>query len=391
MAAVAALLRQARKAAFAEDYAKARDLYAEILATPDMADDLDLRIRYAWCLQHLGEMGECLAIYREVVDIYRQQGETGAAESLERTIRELESQHNKPVAKPVAEQSTVVPLAAMDAMEQLAEMGKVRHLRKDEVLCRVGDPPDELWLLWEGKLRVELPDYDEPFHLEATERGWVVVGEIGFYTLQRRMATVIAEGPATVYETPAERIRERAAEDPAFALAIESIMRDKWVEPVLARNALFERINDIDRRRLAHAFKQIDLEPGTVLIEAGEEHDGAYMVRSGCMFFLHGETAEADDQLESSDGQMLSVLPGEMVHLGGLLRGFTSPYRVVAATPVQLLHLSRDVFEPFAMRRPWIIPAILKFSRRPAHLQVMQPEEAYLWSADRTISLRSEV
>ncbi|HXH72931.1 MAG TPA: cyclic nucleotide-binding domain-containing protein, partial [Mariprofundaceae bacterium] len=176
-----------------------------------------------------------------------------------------------------------------------------------------------------------------------------------------------------------------------FALAIESIMRDKWVEPVLARNALFERINDIDRRRLAHAFKQIDLEPGTVLIEAGEEHDGAYMVRSGCMFFLHGETAEADDQLESSDGQMLSVLPGEMVHLGGLLRGFTSPYRVVAATPVQLLHLSRDVFEPFAMRRPWIIPAILKFSRRPAHLQVMQPEEAYLWSADRTISLRSEV
>lgn len=390
MAGIAALLRQARKAAFAEDYAKAKELYAEILASPDKADDLDLRIRYAWCLQHLGDLDECLAIYREVVDLYRQQGEAGAAESLERTIRDLEETREEP-PKPVVEKTVVVPLAAMDAMEQLAEMGTVRHLHMGEVLCRVGDPPDELWLLKSGKLRVELPEYDEPFHLEATEHGWVIVGEIGFYTLQRRMATVVVEAAATVYEAPAATIRERAANDPAFGLAIESIMRDKWVEPVLARNALFERINDIDRRRLAHAFEQVDLDPGVVLIEAGEEHDGAYMVRSGCMFFLHGDASEMDDSFESSDGHMLSIMPGEMVHLGGLLRGFSSTYRVVAATPVQLLRLRREVFEPFAMRRPWIIPAILKFSRRPAHLQVMQPEEAYLWSADRTISLRREV
>jgi len=385
---IPALLRKARKAAGAEDFATAKDLYAQVLAEKNDGDDLDIKLRYAWCLEHLGEMDECLAIYRDVVGRYRQQGESGAAEALEGTIRELEKSRKKQEEKPVVEEPLVVPMAAFEVMEQLAEMGKQRQLQAGEVLCHYNDAPNELWLLWAGKLRVELPDYDEPFHIEATDNGWVVVGEIGFYTLQRRAATVVAEDPSTLYEVSAQLIRERAANDPSFAHAVESIMRDKWVEPVLTRHSVFERINDVDRRRLAHAFEPMTLNPGEILIEAGGEYDGAYMLRSGCMFFLHGDKA-ADDRFESSDGHMLSVMPGEIVHLGGLLKGFKSPYRVVAATPVQLLYLPREKFEPFALRRPWIIPAILKLSRSPAQMQVLHPEDNYLWAADRTISLKS--
>lgn len=391
MASIPVLLRQARKAAFAEDFAKAKELYAEILANPEKADDLDLLIRYAWCLQQLGEREECLGIYHRVVATYREQGETGAAEALERTIRDIELSKESDQA-PEPESSAeipVVPLAPADAMEKLTEMGAHRQLKKGDVLCRVGDAPNELWIVRSGKLRVELPDYDESFYLESDGTGWLVAGEIGFYTLQRRTATLVAENPVSLYEISAQAIRERAASDPAFALAVESIMRDTWVEPVLARHSVFERINDVDRRRLAHAFEQIEVDPGQVVIEAGEEHDGTYMVRSGCLFFLHGDDKSPDDSFAADDGNMLSVMPGEMVHLGGLLKGFKSPYRVVAATPAQLLRLSCKTFEPYALRRPWIIPAILKLSNRPAHMQVMQPEEAHLWLADRTITLHT--
>ncbi|RMF00922.1 MAG: hypothetical protein D6773_10770, partial [Alphaproteobacteria bacterium] len=92
-------------------------------------------------------------------------------------------------------------------------------------------------------------------------------------------------------------------------------------------------------------------------------------------------------QFETDTGELVvSVLPGDIVHLGGLLQEFRTPYRIVCATPVQVLHLSRRNFQPFVLKRPWIMPAILRFSEKPAHLQVMRPSDDYLWSADRRLS-----
>jgi hypothetical protein len=43
------------------------------------------------------------------------------------------------------------------------------------------------------------------------------------------------------------------------------------------------------------------------------------------------------------------------------------------------------------MRRPWITQAILRFSHRPAHLQIMRPEDDYLWKADRHVKVEKIV
>ncbi|MFQ5581436.1 MAG: cyclic nucleotide-binding domain-containing protein [Mariprofundaceae bacterium] len=394
------LLRQARKAAFKKDFSVARGLYAQVRSSPGMADDLDVSLRFAYCAQQAGDVEEALQIYREVVETYRRNSEEGAAEALEVVIKGLQQENAETVedtgavAQAAIEQAqgSVQPLDDSALAVRLCEMGELQYLLPGDVLCREGDTPDVLWLLKQGTLEVQMPGYEEHDHLHAREGGLMLVGELGFFTLQRRSATLIAKDSVEVHVIQSEAIHHACTHDAAFAAGMERFLRDRWVEPVLAQHAVFERINDVDRKRLAQTFESVELEPGTALIEADQEHDGAYMVQTGCLFFMHAED-DVDDKLEdTSDGALVtSVFPGDMVHLGGLLSGYRSQYRVVAATPTRLLHLSREQFEPFSLRRPWIVQAILKFSRRPVHLQVMHPDEDYMWSANRHLKFEQPV
>ena len=150
------------------------------------------------------------------------------------------------------------------------------------------------------------------------------------------------------------------------------LAREQLVERVLSRHAIFARVNDADRRKLALAFDDREMGAGEMLIEAGREHDGMYLVRSGCLLLT-----PVDGERPGGSGitEPIGVLPGEMVHVGGLLRGYVPRYRVMAATPVCLLRLSRECFDPFALRRPWIVRAILHQCRESPHLRVMRPDE----------------
>lgn len=377
------MMRKARKAANHEQYEEAGDLYQQILDTEDMKNSLDIQLRLAWCHEHLGHVDEACILYQGVIKQYTAEGELGAAEALQKSVDALFEPEERQ-----AEIQEVEALNKEQLMEALQVMGKEIELLPGDKLCNAGDMPDTLWLLTLGTLTVHMPDYtkDEPDKLCAQAGEFVLVGELGVFTDQRRYADVYAEGLCRLCAIPAERIK--SCDDLAFQAAMERLLRKHWVDPVLAQHAIFERVNEIDRRRLSQSLEVVELEPGQCLIELNEDHDGAYLLQMGCLFFLHGVDSPLDDELADENGNLLtSVVPGDMVHIGGLLHGYHSPYRVVAATPVRLLHLSREAFEFFALRRPWIVQAVLRYSRRPVHLQVMRPNDDYLWKSDRRIEL----
>lgn len=384
------LLRQARTSISRGDYSQAECLYEKILAFPEMADDLDTRLRYAFCAEKNGNLTRAIASYSAVIDIYRQHGEEGAAASLERIIGDLEKGPEKRAPEPpIAEESEKYPPPLDDAalMQQLCNMGQLITLTAGEMLCHKGDMPNMLWLLRSGTLTVHLPGYDEPDTIHVKEDYLTLVGEVGFFTRQRRHADVEAATMAELFAIKAEDIYLQQERDPAFNAAMERLLIERWAEPVLTRHTVFEHVNDIDRMRIMHTFKPVSLGAGETLIEAGREHNYTYMLQSGCMFFMRPKE-KPDDTTETDNGSLMStIFPGDMVHLGGLLKGYKSEYRVVTATPVQLLRLAQEEFEPFTPRRPWIIQAILRFSRRPANLQVMKPNDDYLWRADRHVKL----
>jgi len=381
------LMRQARKAASKEEYEEARGLYQQLLDSDAMQGNLDVQLRLAWCYEHLGQIDEASNLYQGVIKQYKDDGELGAAEALQKSMDALFNPAE--AEEEVTEVQEVVALDKLELMQALQEMGQEIELQPGDMLCKAGDMPDTLWLLLLGTLTVHMPDYteDEPDKLCAQVGEFVLVGELGVFTEQRRCASVYAEGLCRLCAIPAKSIR--ACKDLSFQAGMEWLLRKYWVDPVLAQHAIFERVNDVDRLRLSQSLDVVELEPGQCLIEAKEEHDGAYLLQMGCLFFLHDTDSPIDDELDDEDGNLLSsVVPGDMIHMGGLLHSYQSPYRVVAATPVRLLHLSREVFELFSLRRPWIVQAVLRYCRRPVHLQVMRPKDDYLWKSDRHIELR---
>jgi len=372
------LMRQARKAANKEQYEEACSLYQQLLDSDAMKGNLDIQLRLAWCHEHLGQIDEASTLYQGVIKQYKDDGELGAAKALQKSVDAL--------FKPVDTEEEGVEVQLMEALQA---MGQEIELLPDDMLCKAGDMPDTLWLLLLGTLTVHMPDYteDEPDKLCAQVGEFVLVGELGLFTEQRRYASVYAEGSCRLCAIPSKSIR--ACKDLAFQAGMERLLRKHWVDPVLAQHAIFERVNDVDRLRLSRSLEIIELEPGQCLIEAKEEHDGAYLLQMGCLFFLHDTASPIDDELDDENGNLLSsVVPGDMIHMGGLLHGYQSPYRIVAATPVRLLRLSLEAFELFSLRRPWIVQAVVHYCRRPVHLQVMRPKDDYLWKSNRHIELR---
>ncbi len=93
---IPSLMRQAREAISQKNFEDAAAVYELILQDPDMMDLLDIKARYAFCIEEAGNIPKAIELYQEIVGIYRETGETGAAKALELKISIL----NKLSAKP---------------------------------------------------------------------------------------------------------------------------------------------------------------------------------------------------------------------------------------------------------------------------------------------------
>ena len=372
-------LKQARQSASRQDFEAAAKIYEEVLQRDEMAGDIDMQIRLAWCHEKAGKIDNACNLYHEVIHQYEKLDMDEAAKSLHSTIDNLQRSHGKMLERPNK------PLEEEALMKELIGMGTSIHLRPKEILCHAGERSHTLWLLCKGALRFKMEGYeDEPDIAYTDEKGIMLVGELGLFTLQARSATVWSQQHADLYAVPAQDIRNRQKTDPEFNAGIERLVQKRWVEPIITRQAIFERINDVHRAQIAKLFRPIELKAGQCLIDLGEEHDGAYLVQTGCLFLLN--TAQDD---HGHDTKLLAnAMPGDFVHSNGLMRGSQSACRITAATHARLLYLSREDFEPFTHQRPWLIQALIKQSRRPPHLQVLRPDDDYLWSTNRHIQLR---
>ncbi|MDQ6975927.1 MAG: cyclic nucleotide-binding domain-containing protein [Mariprofundaceae bacterium] len=380
------LLRNARKAVSNKDYAEACALYRDILEH-DKLGNIDYKFRLAWCSEKAGYINDACFLYEEIIFYYNQKNEQATAASLQVILNRL----RKP--KEMTSAIDFEALASADRtrlMRQLRHMGTEQTLEKGKALFEEGDVAKNLWVLVRGCL-LQSKETREHAMLSTEEDGRPkLLGEASVFTLQRREFTVTASIHSKLLSIPLEKITHLRQKSIDFDIAMEHLMREYWVAPILTSHPIFQRVNDIDRVRISHLFEPIEQRVGECLMRRNEEHPAAYLLQEGCLFLLHEclENAEKNDD-DPEDGALLaSVLPGSFVHLGGLLRGYESSCRIVAITPVRLLRLNQETFESISTRRPWMIQALLRLVRLPVKEQVAQPSEATLWKINHDIELR---
>jgi SulP family sulfate permease len=105
------------------------------------------------------------------------------------------------------------------------------------VLIRQGDPPEDVFVLESGRLRVELVMPEGTRLRLSTVRPGVVVGEVTLYTGVPRTADVVAETPSVVLRLSRASIDRLEAAEPGAAAALH-----RWLAKTLA-----ERLTDSQR------------------------------------------------------------------------------------------------------------------------------------------------
>jgi sulfate permease, SulP family len=112
-----------------------------------------------------------------------------------------------------------------------------REIPDGTVLIRAGDPPDDLFVLESGRLRVEMVTPEGTRMRLSSVHPGVVVGEIGMYTNVPRTADVVAETPSVVLRLDRASIDRLETEEPETAAALH-----RWLATMLS-----ERLTDSQR------------------------------------------------------------------------------------------------------------------------------------------------
>jgi CRP-like cAMP-binding protein len=95
------------------------------------------------------------------------------------------------------------------------------HLTTDEVLLNHGDLKDFIYILAEGRLRVQLPSSDDQKIIEAAKL-WPgdVIGEMSLLTGEKHSATVIALQPCSLIQIAKSDIAPLLKSSPSLTQAI---------------------------------------------------------------------------------------------------------------------------------------------------------------------------
>lgn len=168
----------------------------------------------------------------------------------------------------------------------------------------------------------------------------------------------------------------------------QEINRKVDILNLLKRVELFQLLNDDSLKRLQQKARLIDFEAGTVIVHENESGDSLFVVVSGLLEVLKS----------SPNGQLnrVAVLsPGQILGEMSLLTGSPRNATVTAQTPVALIEVKKDHFEPILRQNPELINLIteIQLKRQEANETMLSAAGEKLDKADMINgdSLRSKI
>lgn len=160
--------------------------------------------------------------------------------------------------------------------EAMSRVMTLRDLRRDEVICRQGDQPDDYFICVGGKLGVRIRDPKDP---EATilvnhMGAGTAFGELGLIFRQKRSATVFAEEPSSVLQIHGEDFR-------AIGIANFHLKHLQEKYDAFIRTGLFDAWTDENLTKLATVAQKKKYPTGTIIIQQGQVSEFFYVIQKG--------------------------------------------------------------------------------------------------------------
>jgi SulP family sulfate permease len=111
-----------------------------------------------------------------------------------------------------------------------------QEVGKNHYLMLQGDPSDDLFFIESGRVRVVVElDNGRLMRVRTMEAG-TVVGEIGLYLGQPRLASVVTEEPCVILRLSASALERMQKENPRLASAFHEFMVRVLAERITQQN-----------------------------------------------------------------------------------------------------------------------------------------------------------
>jgi Fe-S-cluster-containing hydrogenase component 2 len=159
-----------------------------------------------------------------------------------------------------------------------------RHVKKGEILCRLGEPGNTAFVIKTGKLEVTLsPQGGAKMKVIRTPAD-VIVGEMACLSGSPRTADITALEDGEVWEVR-RNVLDRMLRSPAQKERFDNIYRKNALENALLRNEIFQGVPADEFTRCVEFLRPkltfVRVSPKQIIYQQGDWADNMYLIRLG--------------------------------------------------------------------------------------------------------------
>ena len=259
-------------------------------------EDLRSRVKVAELLERLGQRKEAIQAYRNVAEAYAQDGFLLQAISMSKIILRIDpslKDVNDWLAQLYTEKvQETQPLRTLPHIPFISELNQeelqlllqkvqVKTFPKESLLCREGEAGDSLMVVSRGEVSIfkQVSGGKEVWVRNLGEGDFL--GEFGFFTDQKRHATVKAVTECEILEITRNELNEMIKTHPRVKDVLQNLFKQRVLDLFLALSPLFSSIIPTEREEIFKRFRLRKIPEETLLFKGGDLPDSLYLIKSG--------------------------------------------------------------------------------------------------------------
>jgi CRP-like cAMP-binding protein len=247
-------------------------------------------------LERLGQKKEACQMYQKVAEAYAQDGFLLQAISINKMILRIDPSSqdvNDRLAQLYAEKTREAkllrPFPHIPLFSELSEQElqsllpyiQSKTFSKNSFICQEGDEGDSLFVISQGEVAItrQTPGGKEVWVRNLREGDFF--GEFGFFTDQKRHASVKAIKQCEILEISLNELNELMKTYPRLKEALQNLFKQRVLDLFLAYSPLFSSLTAGERENVFKRFHLLKVPQDTLLFKGGEPSQSLYMIKSG--------------------------------------------------------------------------------------------------------------
>lgn len=259
-------------------------------------EDLRSCVKIGELLERLGQKKKAVLAYREAAEAYAKDGFLLQAISLNKMIlridpsaREINDRLAQLYQERTRQPAPFRPLPSIPLfsdlkdkeLQSLLDRVQVKTFVKGDFICREGAPGNSLMIIIRGEAEVKKKTTQEKEVWIRNLKEGDFLGEFGFFTDQKRHATVKALTECEIVEIPQNELHDLIKAYPRVREVINKLFRQRVLDTFFVLSPLFSPLSSKDRQELLKRFRPRKISGETFLFQEGDPPASLYLVKSG--------------------------------------------------------------------------------------------------------------